>query len=668
MKLLKITVSNFKCFGEVPLSVDFDDLTGFIGMNSTGKTALITALVRFFGEKASERNIQRNDFYLSPKEDISTLTNRSLFVELIFTFKKDEPSEYYDDTTLFSPYLYVDEPNGIPYLKLRLEATWQKGTTLEGAIDSNIFYVLREGESKIPAKRIDLQEIKLIYIPAVRKPEEQLRHSAGSIMYHLLSSITWSKPTVENLTEKIISISEGLLQEKGIMEIGDALSKNWNNFNQNQRCSIAKMNFFESNLAAILKTAEIKFFERENGRAQKNSELGDGLRSLFYLSLVNTMLTLETDNDNSLDLRPSVLTIIAVEEPENHVSPQILGKIMKQLLLLAENETSQVIVTSHSPAILKRIDPSSVRHFKYVKDSSTNTVNKLLLPNTEKQDAQFKYIKEAILAYPELYFSQAVILGEGDSEEIIIKKMLELKNIGIDCHDISVVPLGGRHVNHFWRLLNDLEIPFFTLLDLDRERFGGGFGRISYIIEQLTLLGINPKEICSGFENFFLNAAIPNELAEIKSEINVMNLTDPSLMNRWTSRLQEYDVYFSSPLDIDFAMLTKFKDNYLKTLTKQEGPRIPDRTQKTNEYEAYLSKCIKNTLKESGGQGNTYSEDEKELMIWYSYFFLGRGKPSTHRLMFSQNDVQYDDFPDCLKDFIQKVEKFITSTPEGGLQ
>ena len=41
-------------------------------------------------------------------------------------------------------------------------------------------------------------------------------------------------------------------------------------------------------------------------------------------------------------------------------------------------------------------------------------------------------------------------------------------------------PISGRHVNHFWRLLNDLEIPFITLLDLDRERDGGGWGRIKY--------------------------------------------------------------------------------------------------------------------------------------------------------------------------------------------
>ena len=54
-----------------------------------------------------------------------------------------------------------------------------------------------------------------------------------------------------------------------------------------------------------------------------------------------------------------------------------------------------------------------------------------------------------------------------------------------DDMSISVVPLGGRHVNHFWRLLHDLGIPQVTLLDLDLGRHQGGWGRVKYAIQQL---------------------------------------------------------------------------------------------------------------------------------------------------------------------------------------
>ena len=54
---------------------------------------------------------------------------------------------------------------------------------------------------------------------------------------------------------------------------------------------------------------------------------------------------------------------------------------------------------------------------------------------------------------------------------------------------VAIVPLGGRHVQHFWRLLKQLGIPYATLLDLDLGRKGGGFGRIKTAIEKLIERG-----------------------------------------------------------------------------------------------------------------------------------------------------------------------------------
>ena len=62
----------------------------------------------------------------------------------------------------------------------------------------------------------------------------------------------------------------------------------------------------------------------------------------------------------------------------------------------------------------------------------------------------------------------------------------------IDHSFVAVVPLGGRHVNHLWRLLNDLEIPYATLLNLDWGREGGGWGRIKNACSQLLAIGVSP--------------------------------------------------------------------------------------------------------------------------------------------------------------------------------
>ncbi|MFQ3380751.1 ATP-dependent endonuclease, partial [Escherichia coli] len=86
----------------------------------------------------------------------------------------------------------------------------------------------------------------------------------------------------------------------------------------------------------------------------------------------------------------------------------------------------------------------------------------------------------------EIYFASLVILVEGDSEQVILPKIFESYNFDADSKNIAIAPLGGRHVNHFWRLLESLKVPYITLLDLDLGRNGGGFERIKYAIKQLS--------------------------------------------------------------------------------------------------------------------------------------------------------------------------------------
>ena len=575
---------------------------------------------------------------------------------------------------IFFKNMLVNKTGGKPYLRIRLEANWEKSSNPEGSIDSNIYYITSTTEEitledKRNIKRHDLDQIKMIYVPAIRKPDEQLKNVPGTIISRLLNGISWSEQTKSKIKEKVSETEEIFFEEKGVESLKKSLETQWNNYYKDIRYSNPKINFNSTDLETILKKVEVTFSPTETHRDYRVEDLGDGLRSLFYLSLVNTFLEIEEKilksiNDDKEEeiftLIPPVLTIVAVEEPENHISPHLLGRVVEKLNLISKKENSQIILTSHSPAIVKRIEPENIRYFKICKEDECTKVKSIILPDKEKEAEQFKFVKEAVLAYPELYFAKLVVLGEGDSEEIIIKKMIELKKESVDSSEISIVPLGGRHVNHFWRLLNDLEIPFITLLDLDRERYGGGWVRIKYAIQQLIKIGhdINSFKTSEGILS-----------CDKLEKMHTWNVTKTEIMSEWIKHLKSYDVYFSDPLDIDFIMLQSFKDKYIALLTSSEGPRIKGhgkiqdieiKEDTANElktaYKARIDSDIKSTLKQEGGDGSTYTKEEKELMIWYSYFFLGRGKPTTHLSLFSNNtSIDFEKFPDCLKDFVSCV-------------
>lgn len=673
MKLFKMIVSNYRCFGKEPTVIEFDDLTGFIGHNSSGKTALITALLKLFGDKTSDRLIERSDFYIPISQQPESVVENELFIEAYFSFEKSLQVGNPIDIPTFYNHFVVDEPQGNPYLRIRLDATWKKSTNPEGIIESNIHYVttgskeIKESDLQ-KANRQDLERIKMIYIPAIRQPNEQLKNVSGSIMYRLLNSIKWSDESKNKIQQRTELVEKAFLEEKSIELLATSLDTQWNEYHKDQRYSNAKIQFNNSDLETILKKVEVTFSPTETTRSFKSDELGDGLRSLFYLSIVDTLLDVEEKimqeistkgASEHFDLLPPILTIVAIEEPENHISPQVLGRVIERVKTISDNANSQSIVTSHSPSIIKRINPSNIRYFRSCREKECSEVKGLTLPDSEKESSQFKYIKEAVTAYPELYFAKLVVLGEGDSEEIIIRKMLELKNTKIDSAEISIVPLGGRHVNHFWRLLNDLKIPFITLLDLDRERNGGGWGRIKYAIQQLIENGTNRDELLDTVDGVLTE----DEFDEMHSWKDYEHI-DP-----WIEMLKKYNIFFSCPLDIDFSMLTKFKEKYIATLSSSEGPLIKGYGKiqnpeipngKEEAYQALLHKRIESdvhaTLKEEGGDGSTYSQGEKELMIWYNYFFLNRGKPTTHRVLFTENeDITFESFPSCLQEFANAI-------------
>ena len=686
MRLSKLKLMNYRCFGSEEQVILIDDLTTFIGNNSAGKTAALSALNCMFSENSGDRILKRSDFHLPKEMAPDEMESQNLYIEAVFEFEELQSEtgggEY--AIPIFFQHLVVDNPGGLPYLRIRLEATWEKSSTIDGSIDSKISYITCPESVEIeenhhaPAARRDLDKIRVVYIPAVRDPSRQLKNASGTMMYQVMSSINWSEETKGNVKAKIKELNEQFEREKGVSMFGTSLAEQWKAYDSDDRYSTASLRFNSTDIETSIRKTEVVFEPTETGKEYTIDQMGDGLRSLFYISLVDSILDvegkmqreIEADPENtSFSRKPPILTIVALEEPENHIAPHLLGKLVGNLRNIASKSNAQAIMTSHSPAIVKRVDPENLKYFRMDKDLLASKVRSITLPEKESAQDQYKYIKEAVRAYPELYFAKLVILGEGDSEEIILPKYWEALNGSVDVGGISIVPLGGRHVNHFWRLLNDLQIPHITLLDLDREREGGGWGRIKYVLKQLLANGYDKNVLLST-----KSGVLTDEQLDGMSEWDVSDVVS---MQAWLNWLEQYNVFFSAPLDIDYMMLEQMESVYKKSLDTTEGPRlevIEDEEKKRiliqtiegtgayrTEYETRIKKDIKSTLKEEGGDGSTYSAEQQKLMVWYTYFFLNRGKPSTHIAVLSRlsDEAIKDNIPPVLKRLMETAERIL---------
>ncbi len=627
MHISKIKIKGFRAFNDDGVSICLrNKLNAFIGLNSSGKTAALEALSKLFGVTKKERDLFKQDFHVSNEEDLGVINEKQLSIEVRMNFQDSEKNSI----PHFFSHMLVDEEEDEPYIRIRLESKWYKiEYSDEGEIETSLFFItVPEGEeenedSKRPFPNHLKGLIQVLFIPAIRKPSEEIRYVSGSILYRVLRLLNFDEKFKEDLNVKVDEINDLFKGLSEFTEIQNSLTSYWERFHKDERYKQTSLGFGNSDLDSILKKIEVSFSPTETNRSFQINDLGEGYRSLFYLTLVCALLEVEEkiSTEEEIRIKP-VLTVLAVEEPENHIAPQLLGRVISILKSISDQNKTQVFLSSHTPAIIKRIDPESIFHFR-IDESYYSEVNAIRLP--EKRDEAYKFVKEAIRNYPEIYFAKLAVIGEGDSEEVLFNRLMQTNQVNFDDNIITFVPLGHRFVNHIWRLLNCLNIPYVTLLDLDIERNGGGWGRIKYILQQLIAVGVEKDkllELESG------SVMTEEELSKMHTWVFEDNKLD-SIMS-WVNYLESYNVFFSQPLDLDFLMLENYTTKYKEAIPKGGGPQIPDKSKEAAKFEIKLNGSVQATLKSEKATGVTYTPEQRELMIWYNYHFLGRGKPTTH--------------------------------------
>lgn len=384
MRLSQVKIENFRSFGEEQV-IDIANNTVLIGNNSSGKTTVLQAISKLFSNKQSDRIIRRSDFHL-PRGEEPGKNRNELHIETRFDFDELDMDDNAISIPIFFKYLTVEETYGKPFLRIRLESKYQDDGTSEGTIETNIFYITSPNvefseNSKKSATRFELDKIRLLYVPALRHADKELAYSSGSMLSRLVNSINWNKDDVDNILSKIGDLNDLLLSDTSALKLIDnAIQDSWNKFYKEDRYSNTALTFNNNDIKDLLKKLELLFSPTVTEDKFKVIDLGDGLNSLFYFSLVDSVLDIEAEilskrgedeEEKKFKLLPPVLTIVAIEEPENHIAPHHIGKLVRRFSDIAENANSQVIMSSHSPAIIKRIDPENLRHLRINKYGSS---------------------------------------------------------------------------------------------------------------------------------------------------------------------------------------------------------------------------------------------------------------------------------------------------------
>ena len=637
MRIRTLRLKNFQSFGPDPVEIKLNQLTFLLGPNGAGKTVALVALARLFSPSPALRHVQFEDFHVPATVGRDPVDNE-LWIEVDIEFEETvDEGEKHPLIPPFCAHMAIEVPGELPRIRVRLTAVLDS----DGYIDERIEYITQVDDHGEPTKRSNMSRhdraaIEVHYLPARRDPLDHIAYTTASLLGRMLRAADWTQER-SSMARLMEEISTSMANNDAVTDISFEIQRAWAVLHKGAFFKEPTIAFGRGEIEGVLRQLTVTFTPGPVDDVVGFERLSDGQKSLLYISLVlawqGVTRKVLGDKEPAFDpnkLRPPVHMVIALEEPENSLAPQYLGRIIRQLREACDKKDVQGVVATHAPALLHRAEPEDIRFLRLAEDRTT-TVHTIVLPPATGEAA--KYVREAVLAYPELYFSRLVVLVEGDSEQIVLPRVFTATGISEDDVSVSVVPLDGRHVNHFWRLLEQLGIPYITLLDLDCGRYQGGWGRVSYAAKQL---------------NKFRPDAIKGEdiddIPAWNENCDFPRFDDTRLLRV----LEDHGLFFSYPLDLDLMLLEAYPDAYnVTTMTPEEATK-----------EAVLGKARANA--------DRFDDGYLQLFDEYMRQFKRGSKPASHIAAMSAltDEELLETLPGPLQRLVEAIRQRLESIPE----
>jgi putative ATP-dependent endonuclease of the OLD family len=496
MKLETVKLKNFRGYLTETI-IPISDLTAFIGKNEAGKSTIFEALEIFFNSNSKSKLVECERDDLNIEADNKNIEITCVFSEL--------PEEIVIDaanpTTLQSEYLLNSEnhleikkifsataakpqekifivcnhpsvENGNDLLTLKQAALRQRADNLElpqdgynrsvnSSIRGAIWGALGELNLQETELLVDKEDTKKVY--------ETLK--AYLPIYALFQSDRQSKDDDKEVTDPMkVAVQQALAELTDEVEHIKTEVKKRAIDTANR--TLGKLKEMSPELARELipefKT-EPKFDSQFKLSIKSEDDIsinkrGSGVRRLILLSFFRA----EAERRRSEN--PGNQIIFAFEEPETSQHPDHQEMLMKAFIELSHTPNSQILLTTHTPALAGLLPLDSLRFIE--KNGNDRSVEL-------GTDEVFEKIADTlgILADPLPKNATAILLVEGKSDIPFVNHTAEqLKNAGHLTHTFiekrfAIVPIGGCGNIKHWRtkqLADQFNIPYCVLLDSDK--------------------------------------------------------------------------------------------------------------------------------------------------------------------------------------------------------
>lgn len=198
--------------------------------------------------------------------------------------------------------------------------------------------------------------------------------------------------------------------------------------------------------------------------------LSEASQGLGYSNMIYILLQLETYKRN---IDPLLVNIFIIEEPESHMHPQMQNVFGKYLRTYYQQKRIQGLITTHSSEMVRVTDMKNLRVARPFGSFDAQILDfssfKQSIKNDPVLDNFYDWFYE--IGFSDIVFADRVILYEGDTERMLIRKLSTFKDFQALNHQyIAFVQVGGAYAYNYRSLIEFLKIKTLILTDLDYDK------------------------------------------------------------------------------------------------------------------------------------------------------------------------------------------------------
>ena len=198
--------------------------------------------------------------------------------------------------------------------------------------------------------------------------------------------------------------------------------------------------------------------------------LSESSQGLGYSNLIYIHLELEKYK-KAID--PLIVNFFVIEEPESHMHPQMQNVFAQYLCNYYKNEKIiQGMLTTHSHEVVRNALITQLRVLRQVDSFICNIYDlREFIQSISQQDLLEFYDWFYTINFPDIIFADKIIIYEGDTERMLIKRALQLNEFEILRNQyISFVQVGGAYAHNYLPIIDYLGIKSVIITDLDYDK------------------------------------------------------------------------------------------------------------------------------------------------------------------------------------------------------